>query len=250
MRISAKSPEPYSSDRKTPHFPFPKWRKIPGFSAMSECCPILTVFIAECRYPKFLKISPIDGVILEKKVDVNTIGISGTIAFVIGSIDDIEAEAYVLSDDVSNIKLGNEVEIIERSDKKQIIYGRVIKIAPSAVTMTSSLGVNQRKVCITIGKLEGTAPLKPGYEVDVKIITDRKNNIVKVPLSATFEYKGQDCVFVLQSGRATLRNVRKGIEDGYHAEIISGLKDGELVLSEADNSIREGMRIKPDKSKE
>lgn len=189
--------------------------------------------------------SPIDGIILEKKVETHTLGVPGTIAFVIGNVDNVEIEAYILADDVSEVKLGDAVEITERSERKQVIEGKVVKIAPSATTITSSLGVNQKKVSVKIEPLKPVVELKPEYEVDIKIITQRKNNVIMVPVSAVFDYKKESCVFVVESGKAVLRRVQKGIQDESFVEIVDGLKERELVLSEPDNSIREGMKVKP-----
>ncbi len=195
-------------------------------------------------------VSPIDGVVLERNAEVNTVGVPGTIAFVIGDVAKLEIEADILADDVSNIKLGDEVEITERSEKKQTMGGKVVKIAPSAVAVTSSLGVNQKKVAVTIEPSGQSELLRPGYEVDIRIITERKNDVVLVPASSVFDYNGKDCVFVVSDGKALLREVQKGIQDDEHVEIIGGLKEGEPVLSAPDINIKEGMRIKLGKAAE
>ena len=192
--------------------------------------------------------SPIDGVVLEKKVDVNTVGAPGTIAFVIADVGKMEVEAYILADDAIEIKPGNDVEIAERSEKKQTVAGKVTEIAPSAVEMTSSLGVNQKRIKITIEPSKPLPQMKQGYEVDVRIVTEKKSKAVKVPLSTVFDNGGKSCVFVVNDGKTVLRTVKKGIEDQDSAEILDGLKKGETVLSEPDVSIKEGMKIKPKKS--
>ena len=188
--------------------------------------------------------APIDGVILERNAEVNTVGIPGTIAFVVGNLDNVEIEAGILADEVTDIKLGDEAEIIERSGRKQVIAGKVVKIAPSAVAVTSSLGVNQKRVSVIIEPAEQSGLLRPGYEVDVRIITKSKKDILKVPLSSIFDYKGKDHVFAVVEGKAVLRAVKKGIQDEDFVEILEGLKEGELVLSEPDINTKEGMRIK------
>jgi HlyD family secretion protein len=188
--------------------------------------------------------APIDGVVMERNAEMNTVGIPGTIAFVIGDLDNVEVEAAILADEVSDIRPGDEAEIIERSERKQVIGGKVIKIAPSAVAVTSSLGVNQKRVSVTIEPSEQSGLLRPGYEVDVKVITESKKDILLVPLSSVFDYKGKDHVFVVADGKAVLRAVRKGIQDEDFVEITDGLKEGELILSEPDINIKEGMRIK------
>lgn len=193
-------------------------------------------------------VSPINGVVLEKKVEVNTVAVTGMEAFTIGDVEDMEIEAYILADDAVNIHLGDEVKITERSEKKQEIKGVVSKIAPSAIEMTSSLGVKQKKVLVTISMQDIPAEIKPGYEVDVVIITQEKDNVIIVPLSSVFDYKNKSCVFVDEQGKATLKTVQKGIENDSIIEITDGIKEGEWVLSNPDSSIEEGKKIKLDKS--
>lgn len=193
-------------------------------------------------------VSPVDGVVLERNAEVNTVGVPGTVAFVIGDLDNVKIEAGILADDVSDIRLGDEVEIIARSEKKQTMEGSVVKIAPSAIAVTSSLGVNQKKVLITIETDKSSDFLKPGYETDVRIITEKREGVLMVPLGAVFEYEGKDQVFVVTDGRAVLKPVRKGIKDEDSVEIIEGLQEGELVLREPDTNVTEGMRIKPAKA--
>ena len=189
--------------------------------------------------------APMDGVVLEKKMDVGTIGTPGTVAFVIGDTGHMEVEAYILADDAADIKTGDEVEIIERTEQRQNVAGKVTKIAPSAVEMTSSLGVNQKKVEITIEPSEPLPQMRQGYEVDVRIVTETKNEALTVPLSAVFDDEGNSCVFVVQDGKTVLRKVKKGIGDQESVEILSGLKERETVLTEPDLNIKEGMKIKP-----
>lgn len=193
--------------------------------------------------------SPIDGVILEKKVEVNTVGAPGAVAFVIANVDKMELEAYILADDAVNIQLGDETEIIDRSENRQPTTGKVAAIAPSAVEMTSSLGVNQKRVKVTIEPSGPLPQMKQGYEADIRIITQKKDDVLTVPLAAVFDYEGKSCVFAIQDGKTVIRAVKKGIQDQESVEILVGLKEGETVLSEPDVSIKEGMKVKPNPSK-
>lgn len=188
--------------------------------------------------------APMDGIVLEKKVEVNTMGTAGTVAFVIGNMESIEMEAYILADDVPEIAPGDEVEIVQRSGDKKVISGKVAKIAPSATNVTSSLGVNQKKVAVTIELQDHAVSLQPGYEADVRVITGRRDDVPVVPLSSVFDYNDQSCVFVVENGRAVLRSIKKGLQDDSFVEVADGLKEGELVLSEPDLGIKEGMKIK------
>jgi HlyD family secretion protein len=52
-------------------------------------------------------------------------------------------------------------------------------------------------------------------------------------------------VFVVKNNKAILREVKVGHRTGLTAEILSGLTEGEGVISHPDNSIEEGTRIRP-----
>jgi len=189
--------------------------------------------------------APIDGVILEKHLEQGMLASPATLAFVLGNVYDLELEAEILADDANKIKIGNKVEISGKAIGAAIIQGEVVEIAPAAVTVTSSLGVKQRRVPVKIAIKDNVSRIKPGYNLDIKIITTVKKDVIKVPDTAVFEYQGKQQVFVVEKGKARLRVVRKGIESGNFVEIQKGLKEGELILTKPDNSIEEGIRIRP-----
>ncbi|MBC2582160.1 efflux RND transporter periplasmic adaptor subunit [Clostridium sp. DJ247] len=189
-------------------------------------------------------ISPVDGIILEKLVHENSLGTAGTAAFSIGDTKSLELEANILSDDIYKVKIGNEVEVSGKSIGNSTIKGKVIKIAPEAKNTPSSLGVNQKRVPITIEINGDMGLLKLGYDLDVKIITEMKKDTLVIPDTAVFDYKGSSCVFVVDSGKAVIKKIKKGIESEKTVEVISGLKSGEKIIVKPDNNIKEGIKIK------
>lgn len=189
--------------------------------------------------------SPMDGVILEKLAEVNSIAAPGAPAFIIGDAKALELVANILSDECYKVEIGDEVEIRGKSLGDALLKGKVSKIAPEARTITSALGVNQKRVQVNIELMNENMLLKPGYNVDIKIVTDVKKGIVAVPDSALFDYEGNTCLFVVKDGRAEVRRVKKGIEGDGMIEITEGLAEGETILAEPDNRIKEGIRIEP-----
>lgn len=189
-------------------------------------------------------LAPIDGIITEKLINENSIGTTGIAAFEIGDIKSLELEANILSDDIHKVKIGNEVEVSGKAMGDSTLKGKVIKIAPEAKNITSSLGINQKRVPVTIEITDDVGLLKPGYDLDIKIITEIKSSTLVIPDTAVFDYKGSSCVFVVDSGKAVIRQVKKGIESEKTIEVIDGLKEGERILLKPDNNIKEGMKIK------
>lgn len=189
-------------------------------------------------------LAPINGIIFEKLVDENSIGAAGTAAFLIGDTKSLELDANILSDDIYKVKIGNEVEVSGNAIGDSTLKGKVIKIAPEAKNIASSLGVNQKRVEVTIEINDDSSLLKPGYDLDIKIITEMKNDTLIIPDSAVFDYQGRSCVFVIDNAKTVIRQIQKGIESEKTIEIVDGLKEGDIILTKPDNDTKEGMKIK------
>ncbi len=111
---------------------------------------------------------------------------------------------------------------------------------------------------LIVGK--GSYPLKPGMTASVEIVTNRKNGVLSVPLASvttrdpTMKVEGdkkdgennnnaepekvikkdkiKEVVFVMgKDNKAKLREVKTGISDFENIEILSGLVDGEQIIS-------------------
>lgn len=214
-----------------------------GYAAGVEQAVILRETITR-EIEKQQIVSPMDGIIIEKLVDENSIGAPSTAAFIIGNIKSLELEANILSDDIYKVKIGNEVEVSGKAMGDSTIKGKIVKIAPEAKNITSSLGVNQKRVPVTIEISDDTNLLKPGYDLDIKIITEVKSDALIIPDSAVFDYKGESCVFVVDSGKSVIRQIIKGIESEKTIEILDGLEEGEKIILKPDNNVKEGMKIK------
>jgi HlyD family secretion protein len=101
-------------------------------------------------------------------------------------------------------------------------------------------------------------PFKPGMTASVEIITERKNGVVSVPIAAVAtrnntpaeevkteeqpeetddskkpkkEVVIKEVVFVDVAGKAEMREVKTGISDFENIEIVSGVKEGDQIIS-------------------
>lgn len=189
-------------------------------------------------------VAGIDGIVIEKLVEENSIGAPGTAAFLIGDVKSLELESNILADDIYNVHVGNEVEVSGKAIGDSKLKGKVIKIAPEAKNITSSLGVNQKRVAVTIEITDDIGALKLGYDLDSKIITQMKSDTLIIPDTAVFDYKGNSCVFAVENEKTVLRQIKKGIESDKTIEILEGLQEGEKIVLKPDNNMKEGIKIK------
>ncbi|MVX64707.1 HlyD family efflux transporter periplasmic adaptor subunit [Clostridium chromiireducens] len=189
-------------------------------------------------------LSPIDGIVVENLLEENAIVVPGTTAFLIDNTKNLELEANILSDDIYKVKIGNEVEGSGKAIGNSLLKGKIIKIAPEAKNITSSLGVNQKRVMVTIEINDDTDLLKPGYDLDIKIITEIKSDTLVIPDSSVFDYKGDPCVFAVVDGKTVIRQIKKGIESEKTIEVLGGLEEGERIVLKPDNNTKEGMKVR------
>lgn len=189
--------------------------------------------------------SPIDGVLLEKRVDSSLTLPAGTEVAVIGDMAGIEIECDILSEEVVRVAEGGRVVISGKALAGREIEGRVARIYPAGFEKISSLGIEQQRVRVIIAFDNAQANLRPGTSVDVRIITDERDNVVAVPEPATFRRDGAWYVFAVENGRAKLREVQLGVKNDDYAEITQGLTEGQTVIAETRNDLTDNARVEP-----
>lgn len=185
-----------------------------------------------------------EGVVLEKNFEEGMTVPPGSLVMRIGDPDSLQARCMFLASEAIDIKQGDAVLIKGDILKKQTLNGRVRKVFPQAVKVMSQLGVEQQRVPVEIEFLESHENLKPGFSVDVEVITEEIKGALMVPKDAVFEMNGDDYVFVIDGGRASLRKIIAGIENKDWVQVIEGLDEKDRVIIDPSNDIGEGARVK------
>jgi HlyD family secretion protein len=227
--------------------------------------------------------APQSGIISKLNVElgervVGTSQMAGTEMLRIANLNKMEVRVNVNENDITRVSLGDtvliDVDAFSSSERK--FKGVVYEIASSAnssgASAVSNDAVTEFEVKIRVlrssyadlikGKL--SYPLKPGMTASVEILTNRKENIATVPLSAVttreigaeakegmkkeddgtnatnsndaLEAKKRkentkEVVFVMDKGKAKMIQVKTGISDFENIEIVSGLNDGQEIIA-------------------
>jgi len=214
--------------------------------------------------------APADGTISSLDVELGervlgTQQMTGTELLRVANLNNMEVEVDVNENDIVKINIGDSTKIQVDAYLKKEFKGIVTSISNSASAATTADQVTNFKVKVRILKesyqdlLEGKpatySPFRPGMTATVDIITERKEKVIGVPISAvviksdttatkSYEIKdeGEDkkvttkndkkfeCVFVKVGNKAKIRIVKTGIQDDTNIEIISGLNKGDLVI--------------------
>ncbi len=226
--------------------------------------------------------APANGIVSKLDVEqgervVGTQQFAGTEMLRIADLNKMEVRVDVNENDIIRVSLGDtaiiDVDSYTHLDKK--FKGVVTSIANTANDKVSQDAVTEFEVKIRILNQsyvdlldESTKfPFRPGMTASVEIVTDSKDNILSVPLSAVTtrnqddlekmmakkgrgdneeDAEGEDdaedntpvdadevteIVFVNDGGTAKVVKVKTGISDYENIEILEGLSEGDEIIS-------------------
>jgi len=187
--------------------------------------------------------SPMDGVILAKHVDREGYVSPGTDLLLVGDMNSIEIESDILSDDIPEVRVGQNVRLEGKALSGTPAVGTVKKIYPAGSTKVSALGVRQQRVKVLIDFDNSQVLLGPGYGLDIKIITDWRDDAVLAPAGAVFATAEGMAAFKVSGGRAVLTPLGIGIRGEDHWEVLSGLEPGDTVIVHPPADLEPGARV-------
>jgi membrane fusion protein (multidrug efflux system) len=181
--------------------------------------------------------SPIDGIVLERLVNPGEWTRPGQLVLKLGSLNTVLMAPKLTEDKMHSVELGLPAETSFPAFPGAVFRGKVFKIDPNidplTRTFTAYVEINNPDL-----------RLKPGLSGFARIRRTAKDALV-VPSIAVMDPSGeQPLVYVVNdSNRANLRKVRSGIVANGLAEIVSGLKEGEKVVTVGQLSLKENDKV-------
>jgi HlyD family secretion protein len=180
---------------------------------------------------------------------VGTGMMTGTELMRIADLSRMEAQVEVNENDIVKVTLGDTAIIAIDAYIDQKFKGVVTEIANSAKTTGISADqVTNFDVKILIipesYSMLGINPFRPGMSVTVDIRTETKSGIITVPiqsvttrtdttkLAATVSDEDiRTIAFTTDGTYAFAKDVKTGIQDNNYIEILSGVNEGDKVIS-------------------
>ncbi len=143
--------------------------------------------------------------------------------------------------DLSSFKLTGSVD---EKYAGQIKTGSSVQVMLEGETLEGIIGsitpmVENNKVQFNVHLTESSHPkLIANQNVQIKIFSQKKDNALRIKKLPDFESGKSYKVFVIEGNKAVKREITIGLAGDEYCEILSGLKEGELVISEDTNSFR------------
>jgi HlyD family secretion protein len=180
--------------------------------------------------------APVDGVVLDRRVDVGTavadIQNGGTVIAVLADDRRIHLLAEVDENDVARVREGQPAQVRIDAFPGETFPGRVRRVASSGTPQGS---VANFKVEI---ELDPDPRVRVGMSADARIELKEHHDALLVPNTAIVRTQEGPRVRVSEDGRADsfrLVAIREVYSDGFQTVVADGLHEGEKVLVRADN---------------
>lgn len=191
-------------------------------------------------------VAPVDGVVLKRVRESETVVPAGDALVELGDPSQIEIVSDLLSTDAVKVKAGARA-IIEQWGGDAPLEATVRRVEPAGFTKVSALGVEEQRVNVVLDFATSTAPPRLGdaYRVEVRIVVWEAPAVLRVPASALFRVGNEWAVYLAVDGRARRTQVKIGQRTGRDAEVLEGLTDGAVVVLHPGDQLADGSRIAP-----
>lgn len=191
--------------------------------------------------------SPVSGKILRVHQESARLVPAGFPLMEVGDPTDLEVRIEVLSRDGVAIHPGAPVTLLQWGGTEPL-KARVRLVEPSAFTKISALGVEEQRVYVVADftdPVERRPTLGDSYRVEARVVIWENPNVLRTPSGSLFQRAGGWQAYVAAGGRAQLRAVKVGRNNGTEAEVLAGLQEGESVILYPGDKVEEGARVRP-----
>jgi len=187
-------------------------------------------------------VSPVDGIVVSRNVDVGqTVAASfqtPTLFSIAQDLTKMQIDTNVAEADIGNVKVGEDVEFTVDAYPDITFKGKVWQVRNAPITVQNVVTYD---VVIQVNNPE--LKLKPGMTANVSIIIAIKKDVLKIPNAALrfkIAEKGKalaqqkgSAVWILEQGKPKRMPISTGISDGSYSELVSSdIKEGQELIVE------------------
>jgi membrane fusion protein, multidrug efflux system len=180
-------------------------------------------------------VAPISGVVASRSIKPGNFVQINTPIFRIVDTSRLEAVLNVPERELATLKGGQPVSMQVDALPGRTFEGVVDRVAPVVDSGSGTF----RVICA----FAGGGTLQPGMFGRIKIDYDQRADAMVIPRVALLEGEGDPAVFTVRAGKAQRVPVKLGYTDGAWAEIRSGLKLGDAVVTAGKVALRDGSAV-------
>ena len=180
--------------------------------------------------------SPIAGTVSKRLTEPGQMANSGSPLIEVVALNTLYFEAQVSEMDVDRVKVGQPVEVTVDALPGRKFQGSVQKILPTA-------DEKSRQFTIRIAVANRAGDLRPGMFARGSVEVARHRNTVIIPKDALMTNDGGLLVYLVVGSAAKLQPVTTGFENREHVEVISGVSDGDELVTVGQDKLSDGVKV-------
>lgn len=204
---------------------------------------------AEVALENMIIRAPFNGTVLTKNAEVGEIvapfGASTTSRAAVVTIADMNSlmvETDVSESNIEKIKQELDCEIVLDANPRKSYKGYVFKIVPTADRSKAT-------VLVKVAFISYDSSVLPEMSAKVSFLAEKSKEeeqipVLTAPLSAVEDLDGKKIIYVVVDDKAVQKEITTGRLFGSYVEIISGLEEGEKIIDNLNEKIKDGIQVK------
>jgi HlyD family secretion protein len=207
---------------------------------------------------------------------IGTMNNAGTVLLQVADMSVIQAEVEVDETNIPHVQLGQTAKITIDAITDKTFKGHVTEIGNSPIQTTGSASTQATNFKVVVVVDDQVPDVRPGFTCTADITTATRKNVTSVPIPAVavreliYDANGQivkqprddkrprgvepvaaaaelkpgqtrketEGVFLMRNGHAEFVPVKVGIAGDKYFEVLTGIKDGDIVITGPYNSVR------------
>jgi RND family efflux transporter MFP subunit len=184
--------------------------------------------------------APFDGVITLRDVDVGALVNAGnTLLFRIAQIDPLRTYLNVPQANASEVRTGQPARLTVSNLPGREFTGVVARTA-------SALDPASRTLLVEVRVPNPGGALLPGMYARVSLIGARSHAPLRIPSDALIvRGEGTEVAVVRDGHTIHLQKIEVGRDFGDRLEVVGGLREGETIIANPGDVVREGLQVQP-----
>lgn len=188
-------------------------------------------------------VAPIDGTLYSFPARQGDFVKAGDLLAEMADLHKVRVRAFVDEPEIGSLAPNQPVRITWDALPNRSWQG-LTEIIPKQVVARGTRSVGELLCSVNNDNLE----LLPNVNVSVRINSREAQNVLVIPRGTVATENGKRYVFVVKTGLGKKvlekREIRLGIADANHYEVLSGLDSKDLIALPSDLDLQDGMRVK------
>jgi membrane fusion protein (multidrug efflux system) len=191
--------------------------------------------VAKTQLDELLVRAPFDGVLGVRQVSVGALVTPGDVVTTLDDLSIIKVDFDIAESHLASIAIGQQIRATSVAYPDQVFEGQITSIA-------SRVNPTTRSVQIRANIKNRNLKLRPGMLLQILLQKQMLKTLV-LPEVVLVPVEDKQFVFVVKNNQVELVEVKVGLRKPGKVQILSGLKAGDVVVTEGTLKLRTGSKV-------